>query len=194
MVLAVGNDDDGTAYLFLLGEAVERNPDGLGNIGALRGNQRWVDILKDHLGRHVVARNGKLYEGIAGEYHQSHLVVGKVVYHALHEHLALVETRWNNILCLHRVTDVERYHGLDAISLLARYLGSHLRTGKHHDEQGQRRHQQPELHFGTEARHVGHQLLQQVGVAELLQLFAAPADGIEPQECQNGYQHQQVEI
>ena len=194
MVLTVGNDDDGLAYLLLLGEAVGSHLYSPRYVRALRGHQRRVDVRQEHLGRHIVTGDGQLHKGIACKHNEAYLVVRKVVDQVLDHHLRTVQTAGRHILGQHGVTDVDTNDGLNACALLVTDFRSHLRTGKHQDEQGQSGLQQPELHSRTPARHVGHQLLQQPGVAKLAQALLLVTIGQKPDDGQYGNQQQQVQV
>ena len=138
MVLTIGNDDDGLAYLVVLAEAVLRHLNGSGNICALCANHRGVDAAEEHLGRHIVAGHGQLYKGIAGKDNQSYLVVRELVNKVLHHHLGTFQTTGGDILGSHGVGDVHRYDGLYALTLLCLRSCSPMRAGKSHDKQGKR--------------------------------------------------------
>ena len=149
MVLAIGNDDDGASHMVLLGEALGGQVDGSSKVSALGLDEGWCGVLQEHLGRHVVAGDRQLHEGIAGKDDETYLVVGELVDQVLHQHLALVESRRRHILCQHRVGDVETDDGLNALTLVVRNLAAHLWTRHHEDEQGQGCKQQAELHRGA---------------------------------------------
>ena len=137
MVFAIGDDNDGLAYAFLLGEAMRGQRNGGGNVGALGGYQRGVDARKEHLGRNIVAGNGQLHEGIAGEDDEPYLVVSEVIYQILDHHLSTVQAAGRHVLGQHGVADVHTDDGLDARTLLVRNAGAHLGTRQHDDEQCQ---------------------------------------------------------
>ena len=101
VVFTIRDNDDGTTYIRLLGEALCSQVYRSTDVGALRLNQVWCNVLKEHLGRNVVARDRQLHKSIASEDNQTNLIIGKVIYKILYQHLALVETRWNDILCQH---------------------------------------------------------------------------------------------
>ena len=194
VILTIGNDDNSLSDAFLLGETVRCHIDGCCKIGSLRGNHTRVDTAEEHLGRDIVARDGQLHEGITSEDDQADLIVVEVVDEILNHHLAPVETAGDDILCPHRVGDIHRDDSLNARTLLLTDLRTHLWTGQHHNQQGKGGLQKPELHHRTEARHVGHQALQQLRIAELAEPLLLVTIGYEPDECQYGYQHQQPEI
>src|SRR5574344_390540 len=146
MVFTIGYHDDSLADAFLLCEAVHRLRDGKGDVCALGGNKRWLDVGQEHLCRHVVARDWQLDKRISGKDDKSYLVVGEVVNEILHHHLAAVETTRSDILCEHRVTDVHGDDCLDALALLMTDLGAKLWTGEHDDDEGKSSLKQPELH------------------------------------------------
>ena len=169
-----------------LGEAIAGHGQGSGDVGALHVDERGLNALQEHLGRDVVAGNGKLDEGIACKDNESNLIVGEMVDEILDKHLALLQTRRNHILSQHGVADVKADDCFDAIALLARNLRSHLWTCQHHDEQGKCCLKQPELHRGTILRNVGHQFLEQGWITKLAELASALPPSPEPDECQQG--------
>ena len=194
MVLTIGDDDDCLTDTFFLGETVRSHLNGTGNISTLCGHHRGINAGKKHLGRHIVAGDGKLYEGIASKHNQTNLIVGEMIYQVLYHHLTTVQTTGHHILGQHRVTDIHRDDGLNTHPLLMTDLRTHLGTGQHDDQQGKGSKQQPELHRGTETRHIGHQLLQQFRFAKLTKPLPLVPVRDESDECQYGNQHQQIEI
>ena len=112
----------------------------------------------------------------------------------LHHHLTTVETTGDDILCPHGVTDIHRDDGFNAYPLLVVDLRTHLRTGQHHDEQSQGSLQDPEFHRGADARHIGHQCLQQARVAEFAQPFLLITERYESNQRQYRNQRQQIEV
>ena len=193
MVLAVGDDDDGSSHVLLLGKALPCHVDGLSDVGSLALDETRVGVLEEHLRRHIVARDGQLHESLSGEHHQSYLVVGEIVHEVLNEHLALVEPGGSHILGEHGVGDVEADDGLYALPLVVRHLASHLRTGEHHDEQGKCRQHETELHGGAVSGNVGHELLEKLGVAQFPQFVASSPPPQEPYQHQNGNHPQEQE-
>ena len=90
MVLTIGDDNDGLADTFLLSKTVSSHLYGLGNISSLRCYHRRVDAGKEHLRRHIVAGDGKLYKSVSCKHNQTYLVVGKMIHQVLDHHLAAV--------------------------------------------------------------------------------------------------------
>ena len=92
--------------------------DGSGNIRTLGSHHRRIDARQEHLRRHVVTGDGELHKGIARKHDQADLVIGEVVHQVLNHHLTTIQTAGDDILCTHRVTDVQRDDGFYAHTLL----------------------------------------------------------------------------
>ena len=168
--------------------------DGTTYISALGCHHRGIDAREEHLGRYVVAGDRQLHKGIACKDDKADLIVREMVDEVLDHHLTAIKTTRHDILCPHGVTDVHTDDGLDADTLLLTDLRSHLGARKHQHEQGQGALKDPELHRRTEARHIGHECLEQSRLTKLTQPFLLIPVGDETDECQYGYQHQQPEI
>ena len=171
MVFTIGNHDNRLANTLFLGETVGSHVDRTGNVRTLGSHHRGIDAREEHLRRHIIAGDRKLYEGIAGKHDQTDLIVGEVVHQILHHHLTALQTTGDDILCPHGVTDIDGDDGLDAYALLVTDLRTQLRTGQHHDQQCQSTQQQPELHRRTEPRHIRHQFLEQRRITKLTKPF-----------------------
>ena len=150
VVFTVSNNDDSLANTLFLRKAVRSHRDSLCYICTLSGHHRWVDARQEHLSRHIVTGDRQLDESVASKDYQTNLVVGKVVNKVLHHHLGTIQTTGRYIFCQHRVTDIYRNDGLNTSTLLVTDLGTELWTGKHHDKECQRSHQDGILHQRTE--------------------------------------------
>lgn len=194
MVFAVGDDDDGLALLAVLRKTLHGQSDGLCHVRALRADERRVDVLQEEFGRHIVARDGQLDEGVAGEDHHSYLVVAEVIHQVLHHDLALLQSRRRHVLRHHGVADVEADHRLYALSLLVRDAASRLRAGDHDDHQGDGRHQQPKLDSRAPARDTWRERSEQGGIAQERHALplAAEADDAYCHQCRDEQQQPKV--
>ena len=192
MILTVGDDNDGLAYFLVFGERVHGQADGFGQIGALALHHGWRDVLQKHFGRHEIVGDGKLDKCRAGENDQTYLVVVKLVHQRLDKHLALGESRRNDVLGKHGIADVHGNDGLYSRALHVLHPCTHLRSRQHHDEEGKRRKHQPELCLDTHSRHVGHQLLDERIVSKETQALAFPVVGEEMDDNQDGNRQQPI--
>ena len=134
MILTVCNHDNRLANTLFLRETVGGHVDSAGNVGTLSSHHRGIDTREEHLRRHIVTGDRKLYEGVASKHDQTNLIVGEVIHKILHHHLTTVQTTGDNILCPHGVTDVDGNDGLNTYTFLVTNLRSQLRTGQHHDQ------------------------------------------------------------
>ena len=194
VVLTVGNHDDGLADALFLREAVDGHPYGGGNVRTLHADHGRVDIAEEHLGRHVVARDRQLHEGIAGKDNQSHLVVGEMVHEVFHHHLGASQAARCYVLCHHGVGHVHGDDGLNARPLLTVNLSAHLRSCQHDNHQSQGGQQQGELDARTQARHIGSQRTHQPSIAKPLQAFLLPVGRPPPDGHHHGNPCEQIEI
>ena len=103
MVFAIGNNNDGSAHILLLGETLGRQIDGCSDIGSLGLDKTRGYVLEKHLCRNIIGGDWQLHESIAGKDDESNLVVVKVVDQIFDKHLALVQTGWNHVLTEHGI-------------------------------------------------------------------------------------------
>ena len=193
VVLTIGDHDDGSTHIVLLGKTLGGKRDGIADIGTLSLDQPRCDILQEHLCRYIITGDRQLHEGIACKDNQSDLVVAEVIYQILYQHLALVETGRSHILGKHGIGDIETDHRLDAITLVVRNLASHLRASHHHDDKCQGSKHQHKLHRRTVFGYVGHQLLEQFRIAQSFQLSLSPSPAYQTNQYEHRYQPEQPE-
>ena len=194
VVFTIGDHDDSLANTLFLGETADRHIDGSRNVRTLGSHHRRVDTRQEHLGRYIVACDRQLHKGITRKHDETDLVVGEMIHQILHHHLTTVQTTRYNILCQHRIGDIQGNDGFNTCPFLLTDLRTHLRTGQHHNQQGEGNQQQPELHPWTEMGYIRHQGFQQLQVAKLTEPLFLISISHKPNQCQYGYQHQQPEI
>ena len=174
MVFTISNHNDSTSNIVLLGKTFRSQINGISYIGALCLNQTRGDILQEHLGRNVIAGNRQLHKRIACKNNQSNLVIGKIINQIFYQHLTLIKTGRNNILCQHRVGDIQTNDSFNTLSLIMRNLATHLRTSQHDNQECQCWQQQTEFHGRTVFRNTRHQLFEKLRITQLLQLCMSP--------------------
>ena len=187
VVFTVGNDDDSLTDTLLLRKAVRGHRDSLCNICTLCSHHRRIDARQEHLGRHIVTGDRQLDKGVARKDNQTNLIIGEVIDEVLHHHLGTVQTTGCHIFSEHGVTDIHRYDGLYAGTLLVTNLRTKLWTGSHHNKECQCSHQDAILYQRTEARHVRHQFLHQFGITKAAQAFLLLAYHQPAYHCQHWY-------
>ena len=137
MVFTISNHNDSTSNIVLLGKTFRSQINGISYIGALCLNQTRGNILQEHLGRNVIAGNRQLYKRIASKNNQSNLVIGKIINQIFYQHLTLVKTGRNDILCQHRVGDIQTNDSFNTLALIMRNLATQLRTSQHDNQKCQ---------------------------------------------------------
>src|SRR5690606_9270047 len=122
VVLAVGDDDDGAGArraggAVLVGEGPAGGEERVGEVGALRGDEAGVGGVEEEAEGRVVAREGALEEGVAGEDDEAEAVAAPGLGHPGDGEAGALEPARRHVLGEHRDGDVEGEDEVEALLL-----------------------------------------------------------------------------
>ena len=184
VVLAIGDEHHHATTLALRGEGAGCQVDSGGYVGALLAHRGGRYLRYEVARGDVVARDGELHVGVAREDDDTNLVLLYPLQQTTHSILGALQAVGLEVLGEHRVAHVDSQHYLDALALHLAELGAYLRTGQADDQEREADDEEGRLEAAATWRVVGHQRLQGLGVAEVLQATTtlATCPQVEPYE------------